>query len=329
MEMNTETGIIHAMSIDGDGMGHALMGDQMAHALEHQKLLWVHLDAGNQASKVWIEHHAPDLDPIVPEALVAEETHPRLLSINDGILLILRGINHNPGAEPEDMVSIRLWADKHKIISLQMRNLRAVEDIKTGLALGKGPRNTGGFICMLVASLIERMEPILSDLDDRIADIEELVMENPDKSERQEISNIRKEAITFRRYIAPQREVLGGLRTLENPLFDVKNKRRLQEAHDRAIRYVEDLDLERERAQIIKDELSTALSDRLNKNLYILSVVAAIFLPLTFITGLLGINVAGIPGADNPKAFGIVLGIVAMIIFAQVAVFKRLKWLEE
>ncbi|MGB2009788.1 MAG: CorA family divalent cation transporter, partial [Cycloclasticus pugetii] len=87
-----------------------------------------------------------------------------------------------------------------------------------------------------------------------------------------------------------------------------------------------DLDTIRERAQIVKDELVTGLSDRLNKNMYMLSVVAAIFLPLGFLTGLLGINVGGIPGANNEAAFWIFMGILALIILAQVWLFKKLKW---
>jgi len=77
----------------------------------------------------------------------------------------------------------------------------------------------------------------------------------------------------------------------------------------------------RGRAQIVKDELVTGLSDRLNKNMYMLSVVAAIFLPLGFLTGLLGINVGGIPGADNEAAFWIFMGILALIILIQVWFF--------
>lgn len=329
MEMNTETGIIHALSLNGEGGATRMHDPETIHCIQNEKLCWVHFQVDNPRARSWIETHAPKVDPIVLDALMAEETHPRMLPIGEGIMLILRGINHNPGAEPEDMLSIRLWIDKHKIISMQMRNSHAVEDLRDSLLMNKGPKTAGDFICMLIGYLIEHMEPVLGDLDDRLIDIEELVLERPDKSERREIGDIRKEAITLRRYIAPQREILVALKNLETPLFTVKNKRRLQEAHDRAMRYVEDLDLQRERAQIIKDELSTALSDKLNKNLYILSVVAAIFLPLTFLTGLLGINVEGIPGAHNPKAFAHVLWIIALIVFGQVAIFKKLRWLDE
>jgi zinc transporter len=98
------------------------------------------------------------------------------------------------------------------------------------------------------------------------------------------------------------------------------------ENYDHLMRYVEDLDAIRERAQIVKDELANIIADRLNKNLYELSVIAAVFLPLGFLTGLLGINVGGIPGVDNPYAFFIFSGILILLVIIQILLFKKLKW---
>ena len=82
----------------------------------------------------------------------------------------------------------------------------------------------------------------------------------------------------------------------------------------------------RERAQIVKDELSNALSDEMNRNLYQLSLITAIFLPLGFLTGLLGINVGGIPGAETPTAFWIFCGLLSLLVGMQLAMFRRLRW---
>ena len=142
----------------------------------------------------------------------------------------------------------------------------------------------------------------------------------------QTIVDIRKQAIMLRRYIAPQRDVMQHLRTSELKWLNAMHKRHLQESYDRVLRYAEDLDAIRERAQIVKDELANALSDRLNRNLYILSVIAAIFLPLGFLTGLLGINVGGIPGADNPLAFWLVIAGMGILVAIQVWLFKKLRW---
>ncbi|PJB71114.1 MAG: zinc transporter ZntB [Alphaproteobacteria bacterium CG_4_9_14_3_um_filter_47_13] len=318
--------ILHAYRIDGRGNGNPLSHDEASDVAKSEDLAWVHLDAGHAGTRGWLEREVSYLDKIILDALLAEETRPRIMEFDNGILLILRGVNLNENESPEDMVSIRLWIDGHRIISLRRRRLKAVQDIRTMLEEGRGPKNSGDFLCMLIARLFERMEPVLTDLDEQTDDIEERVMEDPEIEERQDIINIRKEAITLRRYIAPQRDVIMHLRTSEMAWLEPMHKRHLQESLDRVVRYTEDLDMIRERAQIVKDELVNALSDRLNRNMYVLSVIASIFLPLGFFTGLLGINVGGIPGAENSEAFYIFCGLLVVLVIAQIIIFKKLKW---
>lgn len=325
--MNHNPGILHAYKIESTGAGAALADDAISSCVKAEDVLsWVHLDVTASESRAWLEKEVSYLDPIILDALLAGETRPRILEFEQGVLLILRGINLNQDAEPEDMISIRLWVDKYRIITLQRRPLKAIEEMRERLEVGKGPKSAGEFITMLTARLFERMEPIFSELDDRLDQVEEQVMDEPDVNERQEITSIRKEAIMFRRYIAPQRDVMTHLRTSEQAWLSQMDKRRLQESLDHVIRYIEDLDTIRERAQVVKDELANALSDKLNKNMYMLSVIAAIFLPLGFLTGLLGINVGGIPGSENVNAFYIFCGILVGIITVQILFFKKLKW---
>lgn len=302
-------------------------GAAISDTIKADQLAWIHLDAEKPETREWLEKELTYLDPIIINALLADETRPRMLEFEKGMLLILRGMNLNENAEPEDMVSIRLWIDENRIISVRRRKLRAVQDIREKLLAGSGPKNAGDFLAMLTSRLFERMEPVLTDLDQALDDLEEKVMETPDKNERRSITNMRRQTIIFRRYIVPQRDVMIALRTTDKSWISPLNKRHLQESYDRIVRYVEDLDTMRERAQIIKDELSSALSDAMNKNLYMLSLVAAIFLPLGFLTGLLGINVGGIPGADNPLSFSIFCGILTILVAIQIWIFKKLKWL--
>lgn len=324
--MPSDQGIIYACTIEGDGKGAVLSGADISKTIKDDALAWVHLDANDPASREWLTKEITYLDNIIIDALLAEETRPRILEFEKGALMILRGVNLNENAQAEDMVSIRLWVDQHRIISVQLRPLKVTKDIQNRLMEGKGPKNSGDFVVALTSRLFERMEPVFSELDETLDNVEERVMEDPDTKERQEITAIRKQAILFRRYIAPQRDVIAYLRTSEQPWLDQTQKRRLQEALDRVIRYIEDLDTIRERAQIIKDELANALADKMNKNMYVLSVIAAIFLPLGFLTGLMGINIGGMPGVDNANAFWIFSGMLVAVVALQTVLFKKLKW---
>jgi zinc transporter len=340
------SGIIYAYQIGEDGAAKSLLPIQLdseglptsgtvvnsevsariTASLEGSDLTWVHLDINDASAKRWATAELPFLDALTLDALFAEETRPRILEFDTGTMLILRGVNLNANAEPEDMVSIRLWIDGSRIVSVRKRRLKAITDLRERLEAGVGPCSAGDFITQLTSRLFERMEPVFTELDELLDDAEERVMEAADTKYRGQITDIRKQAIVFRRYIAPQRDVIAALRVSDKPWLNELHKRRLQESLDRVIRYLEDIDTIRERAQIVKDELTSALSDKMNKNLYLLSVIAAVFLPLGFLTGLLGVNVGGVPGVDDPAAFWIFSGFLTVIIALQIWLFKRWKW---
>lgn len=287
---------------------------------------WVHLNAEDDQAKVWLNDHLNQSDHLVVDALFAKETRPRMVQVDDGVMLILRGVNLNENADPEDMVSIRLWITAQGVVSVQMRELRAVKDIVDKIEHGKSIKSSGDFVYLLISQLFQRLNPTLAALDDLTDDTEEKVLDTADVTQRDEIVRIRKQAIMIRRYIAPQRDAISQLRHSDASWLNEKHDRQILECLNDVTRYIEDLDAVRERAQIIKDELQNILADRLNKNMYVLSVIAAIFLPLGFLTGLLGINIGGIPGAEFEGAFWLFVIFLVALVGIQIWLFRKYKW---
>ncbi|QIW09150.1 zinc transporter ZntB [Francisella sp. LA112445] len=321
--------ILFSYLLDGKGNATRLDAQNNTHQLmsTNKEIIWTHLDAKNPQTKEWLNQELGSLDPFIADALIAEETRPRFIQINDGMLIILRGMNPNKEGNPEDMISIRLWIDKTRIISTRFRSLNLFNDIKKSFNDNTGPKNSADFITTVIAKLSNRMEPVLSDLDDKLIDIEEQTIEPTDNDLRESIAALRKQTIVFRRYLVPQRDVIEQLRLSSLSWLTNSHKRYLVEIYNYVVRYIEDLEEARDRLQVVKDEISNALSDKLNKKMYFLAIIAAIFLPLSFLTGLLGINVAGIPGSQNAYAFWTFLVILLVIVIFQIYLFKKLKWL--
>jgi zinc transporter len=319
--------ILMAYDFDGQGSGQEIVDTgTVSQKIKDDKFAWIHLDLNHQDTQHWLEKEISYLDPFIVDSLTAEETRPRITEIGEGTLVILRGVNLHEGADPTDMISIRLWIDEHRVISAQKRQLKAVYDIAKKLNDGKGPKDAGHFIALLISHLSERMEPVLIDLNEQVDKLEETVMEQADKSLRETVANIRKQVIILRRYIAPQRDAISQLKSAELNWLSSQDKRLMQESFNQVTRFVEDLDALRERTQVIKDELVNILSDKLNKNMYTISVIAAIFMPLGFLTGLLGINVGGIPGSTSNIAFWVFSGLLALVVAIQIYIFKKFKW---
>ncbi len=318
--------IVFAYAFDGKGGAKPLKGDAVAEKLEAADLAWVHVDVLHDDSHDWLEHELHYLDPFIIDSLLAEGTRPRMQQIGDGAILFLRGVNMNENEDPEDMVSIRLYVDAHRIITMRRRKVRAVREIEDDLLAGKGPDDAGAFVISLIDRLFARIDSALHGLDDETDEIEERLIDVVDVSMREKINHVRKQAIMYRRYLAPQRDAIGQLQMADFTWLEAKEKRQMQESHNHVTRYIEDLDAIRDRAQIVKDELATMLADRLNKNMYILSVIAAVFLPLGFLTGLFGVNIGGMPGTDNGAAFYEFCVAMVVLVIAQIVIFKKLKW---
>lgn len=323
--MSDEDGLICAYRFDGRG-GMAELGWSELLASEDENYSWVHLQLGGTNVESWLRERS-GLPAVAAEALLYEETRPRCTPVASGLLINLRGVNLNPGSDPEDMVSIRIYADENRVVTVRRRRLMAVQDIRDRLAAGSGPVNVAEFLMDLASQLLDRMGPVIAELDDAIDHLEDRVLSETQASLRGDLWRLRREAIALRRYVAPQRDALARLVTERVGWIEADQGQRLREVADRVTRYVEDLDAARERAAIIQDELTTRLSEQMNRNMYVLSVIAGIFLPLTVITGLLGINVAGIPGEKWPWAFSAVTAGLVVLGLVEYLLFKRLKWI--
>ena len=325
MEQEAETGLLASYLLDGSGGGRELQWGDIESWTPDQGPLWVHLDYSHPDAVRWLEQES-HLAPELAAALTAEETRPRSVSSHGGLLVILRGVNLNQGANPEDMVAVRMWVEEHRIITTRQRRARAVQAVRDALVAGDGPLTASEFLVAIAAGLTERIGAVLSELDDRVDALEDEVLTGESYELRAKIGSLRRESIALRRYLAPQRDAVARLQNERVPWLGEITRAHLREIADRTTRYVEDLDSARDRAAVTQDELNHRLSERMNKTMYVLSIVAGIFLPLGLLTGLLGINVGGIPGTENAYAFLIVCVLLVVVAILQAALFRRMRW---
>lgn len=319
-------GLIYAFVFDGQGGARALQAEELDGWQKDDGLLWVHVDYTKPDVQHWLRNNS-GLDEVAVSALLAEETRPRTTIAGQQLLMSLRGVNMNPGAEPEDMVSIRMWTDNTRIVTSRHRRLLSMDDLVALIRRGEGPKNTADFINLVAARLTTRMHDAIEQLEENVAELEEEVLVTNRNTLRNELSALRRQLIALRRYLAPQREALTRIQFEAPPWFDDYQKLRMRETADRMTLYIDVLDSVRERAAVTQEELVNQLSEEFNKRMYVLSIVAAIFLPLSFFTGLLGINVGGMPGAEASIAFWLVCAICVIVVVGEVFLFRRKRWL--
>ena len=155
---------ICAYTLNGDGSGTALDQAGLTSRAGADKPIWVHLSARSAEARRWLTNDAELPDETLIDALLAEDTRPRMQTREDGVLLILRGVNLNDNAEPEDMVSIRIWVESHRFISVQLRTLGGVEDMRQRIESGIGPTDIGDLLTTFIEGSIVRMSPVMGCL---------------------------------------------------------------------------------------------------------------------------------------------------------------------
>ncbi|MCP5261531.1 MAG: zinc transporter ZntB [Burkholderiaceae bacterium] len=324
--MTEEDGLVCAYLRGRDGQWRGIGWDEVQAWSAGNGLLWVHLNRSAERARHWLQRDS-GLDALVAESLLAEETRPRALERDGNLLVNLRGVNLNPGADPDDMVSLRMWCEPERIVTCRGRRLMAIDDLRERIAKGRGPADAGAFLVEIAGALVNRVSPVIETLDETQDELEDQVVTGERQEIRSRLSALRRQAISLRRYLAPQREAMARILGESVAWLDQHHKAQLREISDRTMRYVEDLDAIRERAAVIQDEVANRVAESMNRNMYMLAIVATVMLPLGFFTGLLGINVDGMPGAhDTPWAFWAVSGFLALLVLAQVIVMRRLRW---
>lgn len=320
-------GLLSAWFFDGKGTGTPIGWDEIhANPAPKEGFLWLHFRHIERLPQTWLRQTS-GIDPSAIEALVEAEARPRCAVFADGALLSLRGINLHRNALPEELITVHLWVDPKRIISVQHEPLSAIADYEDMLKRGRCPRTQGEFVAELAMRLVDRMDAVVNSLIDEADDLEDDVAKEESSVLLPKVAVLRRVAIKLRRHIAPQREALNHFSLEDDDWLGPKDRNRLRDAADRVTRFTEELDSVRERAAVIRDQMVDRRAEQMNQSMLVLAVVTVVFAPLTLISGMFGMNVGGIPGSQDGEGFWIVTVILLALGVFFLWAFRRLRWI--
>ncbi len=324
----TYSGLLHAFILDGQGGARPVdVAGLPSLRLEDHESLWLHWDRSHAKAREWLRTQS-GLSAFACDVLLEENTRPRVLTLpDDELLLFLRGVNLNPDAEPEDMVSLRVFASAKRVISLRLRPLRSAEKVIQQLDAGNGPKTASEVLLGLADALTERVDELVAALTETVDGEEERVEADDRYTPPQDkLLSLRRQAAGLRRFLLPQREIYAQLTRHHLPWFVDDDAGYWNELSNRLIRFLEELELVRERVNLVLEAEERRMRERMNRTMYLLGIITGFFLPMSFLTGLLGINVGGIPGSENPYGFLVACSLIALVAAFQWWIFRRLKW---
>ncbi len=326
LDHNSE-GLLEAWAFDGRGGGRRLTWDEArAVGQPEDGFLWLHFRSAPRLSQDWLRHES-GIDHIILEGMLDDESRPRCSLFNDSAFLVLRAVNLHRNALPEDLLGLHMWVDARRIITLQHEPISAIADYVDALGRARCPRTQGEMVAELSLRLVDRLDAVISALMDEADELEDAVQTAEASALLPKLAILRRVSIKLRRHIAPQREALNHFSTEDDPWLGPKDRTRLRDAADRVARFTEELDSIRERASLIRDQMVDRRAEQMNKSMLVLAVVTVLFAPLTFVSGLFGMNVGGIPGVDDPESFWLISVLLVVFALSLTWLFKRLRWI--
>lgn len=274
--------------------------------------------------KVWLKAELGDFNG---DQIALPSLRSRCTVLDDKALVVLRVVR--PGASPDDIGRqlLSLWIERGRVIIASELNIPDVLGISQWQQGHHAPLTPADLVARLGLRAADRLEPLVERLADTLDDIEESMMTERPTDSRANLSTLRRNLINFRRLIWPQRDVLNTLEIEDLSFFSPRDRARLREAGSRVARLGDELQALSERAVLVHEQILDSRAEQMNRAMLILAAVTVVFMPLTVISGVLGMNVAGIPFADNPNAFWIVATILAVIGAFSLWIMRFQKWL--
>ncbi|CEE90091.1 putative membrane associated protein [Xenorhabdus nematophila str. Anatoliense] len=313
---------IYTCQMNGQGGIKAFGDDSLATTGQP---FWQHIDYQNQSSYQWIMD-TPLFPPPVKEGLLSESIRPKVLRTGEGTLITLRAVNRNDNARPDHLVSFRIYINDRIIISSRHRKIHSIDQVVDDLHNGVGAKSTGHWLVEIADAITDEVSDFVEELHDSLIKFEDEILEQKMPG-RGELVLLRKQLIVLRRYMAPQRDVFIRLASERLLWMNDEERRVMQEIADRLGRGLDDLDGCIARTAVLADEITSMMADAMNRRTYMMSLLAMIFLPTTFLTGLFGVNLGGIPGNTYQFGFGLFCLLLSILIAIFALWLKRSKWL--
>lgn len=293
-------------------------------------LFWIYHIGNLEMAEEWLSQ-CLKLDTHSVAALCEDSTRPRaFMNDQNDLVAIIRGLKREEENLP-DLVSLRILMQKNILFTLGNKHISVVQRLfENGTKSSARYNSTQQILWKICSLVVEDIADSMRDLEEAIQQVEDW-WESEHSLDNEKLHQNRMFIAHAKRYLVPQQDIFHRMEQLLIETFTETKERKLMHFRWREIIYLAKRDNEalfgaHERINILKDSAQQNNAQRLNRIMYSLTLVATFFLPLTFISSLLGMNVGGIPAQNQPYAFMVVCLGLAAIFLVQLFIFKRLNW---
>jgi len=269
------------------------------------------------------------LHPLILEDILNTDQRPKIEDLTDYLYIVLRNFhNHENDTLPSEQVSIVLG--KNFILSFQEKESALFEPVRERLAGDKGKIRKAGcdyLVHALIDNVVDNYFILLEDMEERIEKLEDDLIRQTAPAKLQSIHILKRELIFLRKSLWPLRETISSLQRSDSPLIDEPNALYFKDIFDHIIAIIDTVDTFRDMLSGMLDIYLSSASMKLNEVMKVLTIIATIFMPLTFLAGVYGMNFKYMPELELPWGYFAVLAVMLTIALLMLKFFRKKKWI--
>lgn len=270
------------------------------------------------------------LHPLLLEDIMSSGQQSKLDNYRDTLYIVVRQLTYNEKKQEAEDEQVSLILGKNYIISFLESHNNIFAPIRERLRNPKGRLRQRGpdYLCYtLIDCLVDNYFLILEKIDNKLEVLEEELFNRPTPQTLQKMHHSKREIVLLRKAVWPMREVISSFRRMESPLIQDATKLYIQDVYDHTIQAIDTIESFRDITSGMLDIYLSNLSQRMNEIMKVLTIVATIFVPLTFIASLYGMNFKHIPELEWVWGYYFTLVMMLVIFFSMLFYFRRKKWI--
>lgn len=320
-------GLICGFAFSNNGIGQAIGADQalqwLAHPEQTQGFVWLHFNLGQVSTEKWLRQHL-NLSAVFYETL-REASRSTRVELDDGTLVaVVNDVHYDFSFEPSDISTLWLSVSERLIVTARMQALRSVDRLRDAVRRGVPIASPVALLVHLMHDQGDVLANIVREITARIDTIEDKLLAGRLESKRADLGVSRRLLVRLQRLLAPEPAALFRLLKKPPPWIREADIEDLHQSSEEFNVALSDMAALQERIKLLQEEIAGRVAEANNRSLFVLTVVTVLALPINIIAGLLGMNVGGIPLADHPAGFWIVVAvIVSFTAIAAWVVFRK------
>ncbi|MFH1379955.1 MAG: magnesium/cobalt transporter CorA [bacterium] len=291
---------------------------------------WINIDGLHDTEGIRKIGAHFELHPLILEDIVNTSQRPKIEDFKDHLFIVLKMISWNETADEINIEQVSMVVGKNYVISFQEVEGDVFNQIRDRLRNGKGKIRTqkSDYLAYaLIDAVIDNYFVILEKIGDSIESIEGELVENPSPSTMHAIHGIKREMLLLRKNVWPLREVINGMQRRESSLIQKSTLIYLRDIYDHTMQVIDTLETFRDVVSGLLDIYLSSISNKMNEVMKVLTLIATIFIPLTFIAGIYGMNFKYMPELSWKYGYAFIWGIILLAGITMGLYFKRKKWL--